>query len=302
MAQKDYYKILGVDKNASEQEIKKAFRRKAKAYHPDHNPDNPKAEAHFKEVNEAYEVLSDSEKRKMYDTFGTVNPQAGFGGAPRGGQYYTNVDPGESPFGDLFESIFSGFGRGGRGRGRTQQEGFGNFGGVGQTAGQDIEQPVTITLREAYTGATRLITKGDRQVKVKIPAGATNGTKVRLAGEGGVSFGGGAPGDLYLIVEVEPDTLFDRKGDDLHVDIKVDMFTALLGGEVEVPTMERAVKLRIPAGTQSGRRFRLSGKGMPRLKKSDESGDLYARVLITVPEQLTTEQQHLVEQLRTSLR
>jgi curved DNA-binding protein len=297
MAQKDYYKILGVDKNATGQEIKKAFRRKAKAYHPDHNPDNPNAEARFKEINEAYEVLSDAEKRRMYDTFGTVNPQAA-----RGGQYYTNVDPGDSPFGDIFESIFGSFGRGARARGRSQQEGFSDFDSFGRSQGQDIEQPVTITLREAYAGATRVITKGERQIKVKIPAGATNGTKVRLAGEGAPGFGGGSTGDLYLVVEVEPDTLFDRKGDDLHVEIKVDVFTAWLGGEMEVPTMERPVKLRIPAGTQSGRRFRLAGKGMPVLKKSGEYGDLYARVLITIPEKLDAKQQKLVEQLRDSLR
>jgi curved DNA-binding protein len=300
MAQKDYYKTLGVNKDASEQDIKKAFRKKAKQYHPDHNPDNPNAEARFKEINEAYEVLSDSEKRDMYDRFGTVTPPTGFGGAPGGGQYYTNVDVGDSPFGDIFGSIF-GRGNGTRTRGRAQSGGFDNVSGFGRMPGQDIEQPVTITLREAYAGAQRIISKDGRQVKVRIPVGATQGTKVRLAGEGGPSLSGGTPGDLYLIVEVEPDSLFERKGDDLHVEVKVDLFTALLGGEVEVPTMERAVKLRIPAGTQSGRRFRLAGKGMPILKKPEDHGDLYARVLITVPQELSAEQKKLAEQLRDSL-
>jgi curved DNA-binding protein len=227
----------------------------------------------------------------------------GFPGGAQQGGYYTNVDVGESPFGDIFESIFSGFGRAGNRQQRDAQSGgFSGFGGNIRTKGEDIEQPVTITLREAYSGATRLITKVDRKVKVNIPAGANTGTKVRLSGEGVPGSNGGQPGDLYLIVQVEPDNLFERQGDNLLTDVKVDLFTALLGGEVEVPTMERPVKLRIPAGTQSGRRFRLSGKGMPIVKKSGEFGDLFARVMITIPENLTAEQRELVEKLRTSVK
>jgi curved DNA-binding protein len=175
------------------------------------------------------------------------------------------------------------------------------FGGRGRAGGQDIEQPVKISLQEAYTGATRLITKGDRKLKVNIPAGATDGTRVRLSGEGSPGLGGKA-GDLYLIVEIEPDNIFERDEDNLNVEVKVDMFTALLGGEAEVPTLERPVKLRIPAGTQSGRKFRLSGKGMPIKSKSGEFGDLFARILITIPSSLTSEQRELVERLRDSLR
>jgi curved DNA-binding protein len=304
---KDYYQTLGVKKDASEKEIKSAYRKMAKKFHPDTNPNDPTAEARFKEINEAYEVLSDDEKRQMYDRFGTANPGAGFpGGQPGGAQYYGNVDMGDGSFSDIFESIFSGFGRGSGGRTtRTTQgaPGGSGFGGFGMASdGQDIEQPVKITLREAYSGATRLITKGDRKIKVNIPAGADTGTKVRLSGEGGQGVGGGQPGHLYLMVEVEPDNQFERNGNDLQVEVKVDLFTALLGGEVEVPTLDRPVKLRIPAGTQSGRKFRLSGKGMPVIRKKDEFGDLYARILITVPEKLNEEQKALVEQLRDSLK
>src|SRR5690606_29238386 len=160
---------------------------------------------------------------------------------------------------------------------------------------------VVISLQEAYEGTTRMVSKGDRRVKVNIPAGATNGTKVRLSGEGEPGLQGGRPGDLYLIVEVEADSRFERQGDDLSTDVKVDVFTGMLGGTVAVPTMDRSINLKIPAGTQSGRKFRITGKGMPKLRHKDERGDLYARVMIQVPETLTDEQRELVEQLRSSL-
>lgn len=296
---KDYYKTLGVSRTASDKEIKSAFRKLAKKYHPDANPNDPSAEAKFKEINEAYEVLSDKEKRSLYDRFGTVDPQqVGWNpGASRGagtGGYttYTNVD--YADFSDIFESIFGGAGR------RTA-EGSTRRGGMGfRVDGEDIYHNVQITLREAYEGAVRLITKGDRTLRANIPPGATTGTKVRLSGEGEPGLNGGKPGDLYLIIEVLPDEQFTRDGDDLTVDVKVDMFTALLGGEVEVPTLGRPVKLKIPAGTQAGRRFRIAGKGMPKLRKPGEYGDLYARVIITVPEKLSPQQREMVEALRAT--
>lgn len=300
---KDYYETLGVGRSANEKEIKQAFRKLAKKYHPDANPNDPGAEQKFKEINEAYEVLSDADKRAKYDRFGAGFEQmGGFGGngGPAGGGYTTNVDMGDVS--DIFEQIF-----GGRGRsaGNTRRSGGFGFGGFGQqevaTQGRDIEQPVSISLQEAYSGATRLITKGDRTVRVNIPAGATNGTKVRLAGEGEPGIGGGAAGDLYLIVQVEPDPQFERHGDDLTTEVKVDMFTAILGGEVDVPTLGRPIRLKVPAGTQSGRKFRLGGKGMPLLREKDKHGDLYARVLVTVPEKLNDEQRALVDELRQSL-
>jgi curved DNA-binding protein len=298
---KDYYQTLGVSRSASDKEIKSAFRKLAKKFHPDANRDDPNAEARFKEINEAYEVLSDKEKREMYDRFGTVNPQQvppwGAGANPNGGNYTyttTGTDFGDlGDLGDIFGSLF------GRGRERA---GVGSpfSGGARSTRGQDIEQRVSITLQEAYTGAQRLVTKGERTVRVNIPAGAKTGTKVRLAGEGDAGLGGGQAGDLFLVVEVEPDSRFERDGDSLTVDVKVDMFTALLGGEAEVPTLSRPIKLKIPAGTQSGRKFRLGGKGMPLLNQAEKFGDLYARVLVTVPEKLTDEQRGLVEQLKAT--
>jgi curved DNA-binding protein len=303
--EKDYYKTLGVKKDASEKEIKSAYRKLAKKHHPDTNPNNPEAEARFKEINEAYEVLGDEDKRQTYDRFGTVKPGEGFpGGAPgAGGYYYSNTDNGGNmPFNDILEQIFGGRGAAGRTRGTrtTAPNDFGGF-NVPPMTGQNIEQPVSISLREAYSGTNRIITKGERRIKASIPAGADTGTRVRLSGEGGQGAGGGGAGDLYLVVEIEPDTQFKRQGNDLETEVRVDAFTAMLGGEVEVPTMDRPLRLRIPAGTQSGRRFRLTGKGMPVLRKQGEFGDLYARILITVPESLTDEQKKLVEQLRDSV-
>jgi curved DNA-binding protein len=289
---KDYYQTLGVKKNATDKEIKQAFRKLAKKYHPDANPDDPTAEAKFKEINEAYEVLSDAEKRKMYDQFGTVNPNQAYQQWGNGGRVYTNVD--DVDFSSIFEQFFGGGGIGGFGRGAR--------GTYERAAGRDIEQEVAISLREAYTGTQRIISKDGRRLKANIPAGATTGTRVRLSGEGEPGLGGGRAGDLYLVVRVEPDPQFERDGDNLTVDVKLDMFTAMLGGEVEVPTLDRPVKLRIPAGTQSGRKFRLAGKGMPRLRRKGEFGDLYARMLITVPTNLNDEQRALVERLRDSLR
>ena len=289
---KDYYSVLGVSRTANEKEIKKAFRKLAKQYHPDTNPNDPQAETKFKELNEAYEVLSDPQKRAQYDRFGS----AAFGNNGSSTRY-SNVDIGDTPFADILEGLFGGrggFGRsGGTGATRTQQS--------RPVKGRDFEQQVTISLQEAYQGASRVVTKGSRSITVNIPAGARTGTKVRLAGEGDSGVYGGPPGDLYLVVEVAPDATFTREGDDLQVEMKVDMFTALLGGEVEVPTLAGRVKLSVPPGTQSGRKFRLSGKGMPRLKHKGEYGNLYAQVMITIPERLNAQQRRLVEQLRESL-
>ena len=283
MAQ-DYYETLGVNRKASDEDIRKAFHRMAKKYHPDANPDNPAAEANFKNINEAYDTLKDSEKRAQYDRFGADYERfQGFQQPGRGG-FRTNVDMDGSAFSDIFETLFSGAG------GRTRSR--------GPARGQDIDHRVTISLREAHEGTTRYVTKGERRIKVNIPAGAATGTKVRLVGEGEAGMLGGAAGDLYLVVEVTPDKQFDRDGDDLYVDVDVDMFTALLGGDVLVPTLNRPVKMKIPAGTQSGQRLRVAGKGMPRLRKKKASGNLYARVRISVPKKLTPEQEDLVRQLR----
>lgn len=306
---RDYYDVLGIKRNADEKDIKKAFRKMAKKYHPDANPNDPTAEAKFKEVNQAYEVLSDPNKRAQYNRFGADfaryqnfqgQPNAdptGFGGFNTyntGGGNYQDVDFGDSNFGDFFESVFGGFGRNpGAGGAHTRTS-------TSSRSGRDVEHDVQITLHEAYHGTSRQIMKGDRRINVNIPAGADTGTKVRLAGEGEVGLGGN--GDLYLIVEVLPDRRFTRDGDDLTVQVKLDAFTAMLGGEIEVPTLERAVRLKVPAGIQSGQKMRVRDKGMPKLRKKGEHGDLYAQILITVPKNLTEEQRQQVEQLRDTLR
>lgn len=285
---RNYYDVLGVARNADDDEIKRAFRQKAKQYHPDANPDSPTAEARFKEVNEAYEVLSDDDKRSAYDRFGENWRQyQGFNGQ----NPYANG--GEAPFtdvSDIFESFFAGGRRGGFHRS-------GDF----PRAGQDIEQAVTISLREAYEGTQRIVSKGGRDITVQIPRGAATGAKVRLAGEGQPGLNGGSAGHLYLIVTVSPDPQFERQGDDLQVDVKVDAFTAMLGGEVEAPTLNRPLRLKIRPGTQSGQKLRLSGKGMPKLRQDNAFGDLYARVVITVPAKLDPAQRELAEALRASL-
>lgn len=301
---KDYYSVLGVKKDAGDKEIKSAFRKLAKKYHPDTNKNDPNAETRFKEINEAYEVLSDKEKRATYDRFGTVNPQQA--GAPAGGYggfstQFTTEDVGD--FGSIFETIFGrSSGRRGNGGARVQDYPFGGSGRVSYPVdGSDVTISVPISLKEAHDGTTRLITRGERSIRAQIPPGAATGTKVRIAGEGEEGINGGSRGDMYLVIEVEPDSQFERDGDDLTVDVKTDLFAALLGGEIEVPTFGRPLKLKIPAGTQSGRKFRLSGRGMPVLRNPEKRGDLYARILITVPEKLTDHQRQLAEQLRDSL-
>lgn len=289
---RDYYQVLGVNRNASEDEIKKAFRHKAKQHHPDANPDNPAAEARFKEVNEAYEVLSDEEKRSAYDRYGENWQQ--YQGNPFGAGGNARMDD----MSDILETIF--------GAGGGQRRGSGGFGGFGTKAarpgpGQDIKQEVDISLREAYEGTQRIISKDGRDITVQIPRGAATGTKVRLAGEGYPGVYGGPAGNLYLIVRVGEDPHFERVDDDIFVDIKVDAFTAMLGGEVEAPTLTRPVRMKIRPGTQAGQKLRISGKGMPKLRTNEAYGDLYARVMITVPERLSRAQRDLAEELRASL-
>lgn len=284
---RNYYDVLGVPRNADDDQIKRAFRQKAKQYHPDANPDNPTAEARFKEVNEAYEVLRDDDKRSAYDRFGENWRQyQGFNGQ------HPYANGGEANFADvsdIFESFFSGGQRGGFHRSADFPR-----------AGQDIEQAVTISLREAYEGAQRIVSKGGRDITVQIPRGAATGTKVRLAGEGQPGVNGGTAGHLYLVVTVNSDPHFERQGDDLLVDVKVDAFTAMLGGDVEAPTLNRPLRLKIRPGTQSGQKLRLSGQGMPILRQENAFGDLFARVVITVPARLDAEQRKLAEALRAS--
>lgn len=309
MDYQDYYKVLGVNKNATEKEIKAAYRKLARQYHPDVNQDDPQAETRLKEINEAYEVLGDTKKRATYDQLGPdwqrwqKSGQAGGfdwggwanAGDPRVRVQYNNVDDmfggGGGGFSDFFTSIFGGGSPGTR-RSRSYEY------GSRPQSGQDIEQDITISLTEAHNGTTRYVRKDGRRLEVKIPAGAKTGTKVRMRGEGHPAPRGGQPGDLYLKVKVADDPRFERKDDDLHATVKIDLFTAVLGGQVPVPTISGEVALKIPAGSQNGQSFRLRGKGMPKLRQPNHFGDLYIQLDVRLPTDLTPRQKELFEQLR----
>lgn len=308
MEYKDYYKTLGLERSASEAEIKSAFRKLALKYHPDRNQGNKQAEEKFKEINEAYEVLSDKEKRSRYDQLGDsysnwqqqgtpgnfnwndwVN--ASSGGAP-GGIHYDVGDLndilGGGGFSDFFQSIFGGMGGVSSAPGTRQR--------ARHAQPVNYQQDVQISLEEAFRGAERIVTVDGRRLTMKIPAGARTGTKVRMAGAGPAG-PDGRPSDIYLVIEVTPDKRFERQGDNLTTDVTVDLYSAVLGGEVRVPTLDGIVVLTIPAGTQGGQSFRLSGRGMPQLRNPKVQGDLYARIKVQVPRNLTDEQRKLFEQL-----
>jgi len=310
---KDYYKILGVSKNASDKEIKSAYRKLARKLHPDVNPNDKTAEQQFKEVNEAYEVLSDPDKRKKYDALGAnwqeyeqYQRAGGTGpftwgdtGARAGGTYRTvTPEEYEQIFGDLggasdFFRTFFGGGFGGAG---------GFAGGRGTSGvrmrGQDLEQPVQITLEEAYHGTKRILQKDGKKIEVDIKPGVRTGSRIRLAKQGMPGIGGGPAGDLFLNIEVAPDARFERHGDDLTVEVPVDLYTALLGGEVAVPTPKgTSLMLKIPPESQNGKTFRLANKGMPKLNEPNAFGDLYARIKVVLPEKLSKKEQELFQQL-----
>jgi curved DNA-binding protein len=306
MEYKDYYKILGVERNATEAEIKSAFRKLALQYHPDRNPGNKQAEEKFKELNEANEVLSDPEKRGRYDQLGDsynnwqqTGAPGNFnwgnwsrqGGSPGGGVRMEDLDEifgGGGGFSDFFETIFGSMG----GAARQGQAPGTRRGARPVTYQQDVQ----ISLAEAYRGAERTVMVDGRRLQMKIPAGARTGTKVRMSGAGPAG-ADGRPTDLYLNIEVLPDPRFERQGDDLYTDVSIDLYTAVLGGETRVQTLEGTVVLTIPAGTQPGQSFRLTGRGMPHLRTPTEKGDLYARVKVQIPRSLTPEQRQLFEQL-----
>jgi len=303
MEYKDYYQILGVARNASANEIKAAYRKLAMQYHPDRNPGDKQAEERFKEMNEAYQVLSDPQKRTRYDQLGASYSQWQQQGTPGNfnwgqwtaqpgsGYQQVNINDlfGDATFSDFFRSIFGGMGGGqtvqGRGRGRVPA--------------MQEPQPVTISLKEAYTGSTRTLQAGKRRMEVKLPAGASNGTKIRVAGAGPVR-ADGSPSDLYLLLDVAEDPEFERDGNDLHTQVPIDVFTAILGGEVEVRTLTGKIVLTIPPGTQPEQVFRLAGRGMPQLKTPGVKGDLYVLVKVQIPRELNTRQKSLLEQASKS--
>lgn len=285
MSQKDYYRILGVEETATETEIKRAYRRLARQYHPDRNPGNVTAEETFKRINEAYEVLSDSEKRRKYDA-ARRSPTGTFR------NWRQRAQSGQSGAGveDLFGSIFGGFGR-------QAQRSHTRTAASRRNTTTDIEQTVDVTLREAYSGTTRLVTLNMEQFEVTIPPGVKTGSKIRIRGKGKRG-PADERGDLYLKVNVLEDPRFKREGDDLIIEVPIDLYTAVLGGEARVQTLDGAVILTIPPGTDGGRRLRLRGKGMPRLKSPEQFGDLYAEVEIEVPSALSARERELFETLR----
>lgn len=302
---KDYYQVLGVDRSASEKEIKQAYRRLARQYHPDVNQNNAAAEARFKEINEAYEVLSDKDKRSKYDRFGHNWQDAermGAGAYGQPGVSYTYRGTAGSPFDDLggggsFADIFEQFmGGGGIPRGA---------GGYSvRLDGQDVERPIEITLEEALTGTQRSFRVTDpggtpRTIKVKIPAGADTGSGCGIAGEGGMGMNGGRRGDLYLVVQLLPHARFTREGDTLRMNAEVDVYTLLLGGTTRISLLDgKTLSLNIPPETANGKVFRIAKQGMPKLGTPDERGDLFVTAVAQLPSKLSVQERDLFAELR----
>jgi len=298
---KDFYAVLGVDRKATDKEIRSAYRRLARKHHPDVNPGDKASEAIFKEVNAANDVLSDPDKRKKYDLYGEnwehadeiERMQRSRGG--RAGNYrFTTTDFGsfgDGGIGDIFGNLFTGSSEGRRTTGMRREP-------------PRLEHPVEVTLEEAFLGTTRTImVAGDhgdtRRLEVKIPPGVDTGSKVRIAGEGNATFNG-QRGDLYLVISVRANDRYERKGDDLYTDVEVPLTTPVLGGEAEVQGIGKKVALRLPPGTQNGQTFRLAGLGMPKLGSPDRRGDLYARVKVRLPKEPNDAQRHLFEQLKAA--
>ncbi|HOE69709.1 MAG TPA: J domain-containing protein [Brevefilum sp.] len=319
MQYRDYYNTLNVSKNASQEDIKKAYRKLAREYHPDVNPDDPNAEEKFKDINEAYQVLSDPEKREKYDRFGSQWKQYQQTGGraedfdwsqwaaqgQRGGTQYRSVSQEEfeqmfggglGGFSDFFETLFGGMAGARSTRRPARQASYQRM-----PRGQDIEHTVEISLEEAFRGTTRLLTyEGGRRIEASIPPGVKSGSRVRLSGQGGEGVAGS--GDLFLKINVKPHAKYKREGDHLRIVLPVDFFVALLGGEVTVNALDKAVKLTIPPETDSGKTFRLTGLGMPKLGKPNQRGDLYAEINVQVPKNLTEDQKEQFKALQKSIK
>jgi curved DNA-binding protein len=309
MDYKDYYKILGVERAASKEEIKRAYRKLALKTHPDRNPGDSRAEERFKEINEAYQVLSDPEKRSRYDQLGESYTQWQQGGTPAGGfnweDWFTPKPSGNArvggledilgdEFSEFFRRIFGGMpdmGAPSTGRGSVQRN--------RRSEIPSYQQEVTISLTEAYRGTTRRIEVDGRRLEVKIPPGARTGTKVRVANTipTGIS---GQKGDLYLVIRVAEDPRFKVKGNDLHTDVVIDLYTAVLGGEVTIQTLSGNVVLTIPAGIQPGQSIRLAGRGIPQSTAPNNVGDLFAHIKVKIPSNLTLRQKELFQELKRS--
>jgi curved DNA-binding protein len=306
MDYKDYYKVLGVSKDASAAEIKKNYRKLALKYHPDKNPGNKQAEEKFKELSEANEVLSDPEKRKKYDALGSDwrqyesqgagqggfdfsqwARQQGGGGRSGGGFYSSGGDSESSGFSDFFDQLFGG------GFGRRQSDDFPRA----SRKGRDYEGQLTISLKDAYQGSETLITLDDEKLKIKIPAGVADGQVLRVKGKGGKGTRGAESGNLFLHVSVAPDPRYERKGDDLHTEIRVPLYTAVLGGQMEIGSLKGTYTLNIPAESQNGKVLRMKGLGMPAYGQKNKFGDLYLTIIVEIPQNLTNEERELFKKL-----
>lgn len=315
MEYKDYYKILGVDKNAKDDAIRKAYRDLAKQYHPDRNRGNKSSEEKFKEINEAYAVLKDKEKRARYDQLGSsyaawerqggtsanydwsdwFSQAQGAGGSGTTYRTYTTTgfdDMGD--FSDFFSQIFGGMGdaRTTRSRRSASMEDL-----FPRQKPAPQQHNITITLEEAFTGTSRILSIDNHKIEAKIPAGSMTGTKIRLAGVLGPKDNAS---DLILVINVENDLRFERKGNDIYTDTQIDLYTAVLGGDAVVTTFNEKLVLKVPAGTQPGQLIRLTGKGMPVLNKAGKRGDLYARIRVQIPKNITEKQKKLFEEARIS--
>ena len=297
MEYKNYYEILGVSRNATADEIKKAYRKLAMKFHPDRNPGNKAAEEKFKGINEAYDVLSDTKKRGLYDQMGSDYARyQQQGGVPNnyqwdqwyqhdGGTYEVDMDDLGDMYGfsDFFRTFFGGMPSSSSRRGSRRA-----------AQPRIFEQPVTVTIQEAYSGTKRLLQIGNRRLEATIPVGVQNGTKIRMAGQGPQK------SDLYLVINIAQEPNFEMQGHDLHTEVTSDLYTVALGGEILVHTPGGNLMLNIPAGTQPGQIFRLAKRGMPLLQNPKLYGDLYIRVKVQLPRHLTAQQKNLFEQLRRS--
>ncbi|HLG02235.1 MAG TPA: DnaJ C-terminal domain-containing protein [Bacteroidia bacterium] len=290
MNYKDYYKVLGVEKTATAQEIKKTFRRLAVKYHPDKNQGNKAAEEKFKEINEAYAVLGDPEKRKKYNEMGEswrqFEQQPKYGGEQFDWSQWTGGRARDEDFGDFFETVFGGqFSRGNGGR-KTRA-----------FKGQDYNAKISITLEEAYFGTPREFEVNGKNVRIRLKPGTVDGQVVRLSGYGAPGRNEGKPGDLYIAVEILPHSIYERKGNDLYTEFPVDLFTCVLGGNAELHSLKGPVNVKIPMLTQSGKKIRMKGLGMPVYGKPDQFGDLYAKIAVRIPESLSPEEEELFRRL-----
>ena len=304
MAYIDYYKILGVDKKASQDDIKKAYRKLARKLHPDLNPNDKEAEKKFKELNEANEVLSNAENRAKYDKYGenwkhgeeyekAQQQQRQYSQNYSDGGGFSGADFGEGEdFSDFFQSMFGGAG-GGFGRSSRGSS-------SGKFKGQDVSAELSLTLKQASETHQQTFEINGKKVRITIPAGVYDGQQIKLKGHGNAGMNGGPNGDLFITFNIAEDSVFKRNGDDLETEITIDLYTALLGGEVMIPTLNSQVKLKVKSVTQPNRRVRLKGKGFPVYKKEGQFGDLFVTYKVDFPKELNDKQKELVEQLKNS--